>query len=224
MKNIKYVEVLEGIDVKMTEPEAANSKELKLCQMVKDEFQAVTLKEAFSSLHGINREVCLMILQHAVPSQAESIDKVSKLSLDKFRNINITKNYLDAIIKSGIASTDRGIVFLVGNTGVGKSSLANTLKAYIEEPSKNPSSILAGEGQNKDLLETQVLEVYKDMPFQQDQDYSIKLAPTGKGPILVDFIEERSSEAAAPESKTSVRIKLVDMGGHQEYYALGCFK
>ena len=215
-----FAEVLEEIDAAMADPDAENSKELKLCQIIKDEFQAATFQEAFSSLKGLNREVCLMILQQALPGQAEALVKISNLPLDKFESIDITKSYLDAIITSGIASdTDRGIVFLVGNTGVGKSSLANTLKAYIEEPSKNPRAILAGEGQHKDLLETQVLEVYKDMPFQQDQDYSVNLTPTGKGPILVDFIEEKSGGAAAVESKTSVRIKLVDMGGHQEYYA-----
>ena len=36
------------------------------------------------------------------------------------------------------------------------TSLANTLKAYIEQLSDNPTSILAGNGQYKDLIETQV--------------------------------------------------------------------
>ena len=68
-----------------------------------------------------------MILQQALPGQAEALDRISKRSLDKFKSIDITKSYLDAIITSGIASdTDRGIVFLVGNTGVGKSSLAQS--------------------------------------------------------------------------------------------------
>ena len=98
-----------------------------------------------------------MVLQQVLPRLAEDFKDVSRLPLDKFKSNFKIANYLDAVIKSGVAADiDHGIVFLVGNTGVGKTSLANTLKAYIEQLSDNPTSILAGTGQYKDLIETQV--------------------------------------------------------------------
>ena len=162
-----------------------------------------------------------MVLQQAVPSLAEAINKTSKLPLEKFRSKYKISNYLDAVIKSGIAANiDHGIVFLLGNTGVGKSSLANTLKAYIEKPSDNPSSILAGKGEHKDLLETQVLQVYEEVPFRQDEGLSIKVTSNEGGPDLVDFIEDAMTVTKkTEEDKKSIKIRLMDMGGHQEYYA-----
>ena len=139
------------------------------------------------------------------------------MPLKNFKSKAKISSYLDAVIKSGIAADiQHGIVFLVGNTGVGKSSLANTLKAYIENPTDNPRPILAGTGKYKDLLETQVLEVYNKVPFEQNQYQSVKQSKeTDSGPTLVDFVEEVSAEKVQA-SRKNVNIKLVDMGGHQE--------
>ena len=186
-----------------------------------EKFATQTLTEAFSSFQGIRKEVALMILQQALPDLSKDLRKISKLKLENFVDKNKISSYLDAIIKSGLAADiEHGIVFLVGNTGVGKSSLANTLKAYIENPSDNPDSILAGTGEHKHLLETQVLEVYNEVPFQQNQHQSVQLTEEPEsGLTLVDFVDEASSVAVSGVKK-NINIKLVDMGGHQEYYAL----
>ena len=84
---------------------------------------------------------------------------------------------------------EQGIVFLLGNTGVGKTSLTHTLKDFIEKPTDNPNSILAGIGQYKSLLETQVLEAYEDVPFRLNQKHSVKLTPSDGGPTLVDIVD-----------------------------------
>ena len=148
---------------------------------------------------------------------------MSHLHLENFTSNEKIVSYLDAIIKSGIAADiDHGIVFLVGNSGIGKTSLALTLKAYIENPTDSPCSKLAGIGECEDDLETQLSEVYKDVPFEQPQNLAVKLTPTKKGTkkgaTLVDFIKESSSDKTSA-NKNSVKIRLVDMGGHQEYYA-----
>ena len=208
--------ILKDIDDMMSNSNA--SHESKMCQMIKDEFKAESFFELFSSFQGIQREVGLMVLQQAVPSLAEAINKTSKLPLEKFRSKYKISNYLDAVIKSGVAANiDHGIVFLLGNTSVGKSSLVNTLKAYIEKPSDNPSSILAGKGEHKDLLETQVLQVYEEVPFQRDQGLSIKVTSSEEGPDLVDFVEDAlMGSEKTKEDKKSINIRLVDMGGHTE--------
>ena len=197
-----------------------NKKESNICQLMMEKFAAQTIAEAFSSFQGIQKEVALMILQQALPDLSNDLRKISKLKLGNFIDKNKISSYLDAIIKSGLAADiQHGIVFLVGNTGVGKSSLANTLKTYIENPSDNPCSILAGTGEHKHLLETQVLEVYNEVPFEQNQHQSVQLTEESEsGLTLVDFVDEASS-ATISGVKKKINIRLVDMGGHQEYYA-----
>ena len=163
-----------------------------------------------------------MVLQQMLPNLAEECAAESKLPLEKFRSNFKIVNYFDAVIKSGVAADiEHGIVFLVGNTGVGKTSLANTLKAYVENPSDNPSSILAGTGQHKNLIETQVLEVYKDVEFQQRQGLAVTLTSAHGQPCLVDLQEQETTGDGDPGTKKSIKIRLVDMGGHQEQ---GCKK
>ena len=163
-----------------------------------------------------------MVLQQMLPNLTEECAAESKLLLEKFRSNFKIVNYLDAVIKSGVAADiEHGIVFLVGNTGVGKTSLANTLKAYVENPSDNPSSILAGTGQYKNLIETQVLEVYKDVEFQQRQGLAVTLTSARGRPCLVDLQEQETTGDGDPGTKKSIKIRLVDMGGHQEQ---GCKK
>ena len=218
-KSDPFVEILERID-DMINKSYINQKESKMCQLMMEKFEAETLAEAFSSFQGIQKEAALMILQQALPDLSNELRKISKLKLENFKDKNNILSYLDAVIKSGIAADiQHGIVFLVGNTGVGKSSLAGTLKAYIENPSDSPHSILAGTGEHKHLLETQVLEVYNEIPFEQNQYQSVKLTEESEsGPTLVDFVDEVSSEEVSVRNK-NINIRLVDMGGHQEYYA-----
>ena len=100
--------------------------------MLMTEIRAESFVEAFSSFEGIQKEVALMVLQQVLPRLAEDFKDVSRLPLHKFKSNFKIANYHDAVIKSGVAADiDHGMVFLVGNTGVGKTSLANTLKAYI---------------------------------------------------------------------------------------------
>ena len=212
-----FQEILDEID-DMIAKSNVDKRESKMCQLMCDKFKAPTLAKAFSQFEGIRKEVALMILQQALPKLTSELRMVSNLKVTNFNNLNKIASYLDALVKTGIAAdTQQGIVFLVGNTGVGKSSLANTLKAYIEAPSQKPTSILTGSKKHKHLIETQILEVYKDIQCQQDSRLSIKLVDEPEsGPTLVEFVEE--TDTMKTSRSKNVNIRLVDMGGHQEYY------
>ena len=53
------------------------------------------------------------------------------------------QNFITALIKSGVAAeVERGLIFVVGNSGVGKTSLVNTLDHFVKNPTENPESKL----------------------------------------------------------------------------------
>ena len=143
-----FKQLLESIDG--ANEKSANSTQAIMCSVIKSKFQAKTMTEVFSSFTGVQKEVCLMILLQVFPNLADDLNSLSKLSLQNFKLNSQIESYLDAVIKSGIAAdVDQGIVFLLGNTGVGKTSLTHTLKDFIEKPTDNPKSILAGIGEYK---------------------------------------------------------------------------
>ena len=81
--------------------------------------------------------------------------------------------YLNALIKSGVAAdVERGVVYVMGNTSVGKTSLVNTLKHYIENPTEEPVPILA-QKDNK-LIETKVLEIYSDVNLRGSRELDVE--------------------------------------------------
>ena len=66
--------------------------------------------------------------------------------------------YLEDLKKYGAAAgRKRGTVYVMGNTGAGKSSLVNTFQEYVNNPSEQPSSKLTGK--SVELLQTQILEL-----------------------------------------------------------------
>ena len=102
-------------------------------------------------------------------------------------------------------------------TGVGKSSLVRTLKDYIDHPSERPQSILSGV--HSELLETQVMELYESKIDPEETAFSIDLDPSSKRPTLINF-KANSEDSKTPSSgEKSLKIKVVDMGGHHEYYS-----
>ena len=80
----------------------------------------------------------------------------------------------------------------------------------------NPEPVLADE--TNGLKETQVLEYYDKIKLQHSKKLSVSLT-TGKNKTeLIEFVEDKSRGAEMKEG-TQLNMKLVDMGGHQEYYA-----
>ena len=62
-------------------------------------------------------------------------------------------NFTEAVVNSGLAAdVERGLAFVLGNIGVGKSSVVNTLKRFTENPKEDPIPVLSKD--HHDLLET----------------------------------------------------------------------
>ena len=106
-----------------------------------------------------------MILHMAFPRfSADYLD----ISTNPLRNLDTPASlvlYLEDLKKYGTAAgRKRGTIYVLGNTGAGKSSLVNTFQEYVNNPSKQPSSKLTGD--REELLETQILELSGDLNLE----------------------------------------------------------
>ena len=142
-----------------------------------------------------------------VPDFAKSLDALVHIPLNKFSHPKEVLTFTEALIESGMATqVDRGLVFVLGNTSIGKTSLVNTFKSFVENPMNDrPSSVLTKQGDS--LIETQVLEVYEGLSLKQKKIFNIKTTCTT--PVFVNL--EESPQSALEES-IGLQLRIVDMG------------
>ena len=204
--------ILQEADQLLRAPEKANLS--SQCQQL---FGGTSYTEVFKNFAGNQRKFCLMVLSQLFPQLSEKIEANFKINLELFTSPMALLHYFDALITSGVTeNVDRGVVFVLGNTRVGKSSFVNTLSNFLQNPMEEPEPVLA-DSDNK-LLETQVLEIYDAKKFQHIKKLSVILKKDGSKTELINF-EEDNTPTEESDKAAQLNIKLVDMGGHQEYYA-----
>ena len=146
-------------------------------------------------------------LVEMVPDFAKALDALVHIPLDRFSNPKEVLTFTDALIESGIASqVERGLVFVLGNTNIGKTSLVNTFKNFVESPYDEPTSVLTEEDDN--LIETQVLEVYDGLSLKQNKTFEVKTS--GDSPVLVKL--EESIHSDLDRQGQGLQLRIVDLG------------
>ena len=146
----------------------------------------------------------------AIPDFGKALDSLETIPLDRFSNPKEVLTFVDALIDSGIAAqVERGLIFVLGNTNTGKTSLVNTFKTFVESPSKEPTSVLTKPGD--DLIETQVLEVYDNLSLKQEKTFKVGLSSNSAAPTLVR-IEEVAVAAVKEGKREGLQLKIVDLG------------
>ena len=142
----------------------------------------------------------------AIPDFEKALDSLETIPLERFSNPKEVLIFTEALIESGIAAqVERGLIFVLGNTNTGKTSLVNTFKSYVESPSKEPTSKLTKP--NDDLIETQVLELYDNLSLNQQKPFKVSRS-TSSAPTLVKLEEAEE----APEKQEGLQLKIVDLG------------
>ena len=145
-----------------------------------------------------------------IPDFEKALDSLETIPLDRFSNPAEVLTFVDALINSGIAAqVERGLIFVLGNTNTGKTSLVNTFKSFVESPSKEPTSVLTKPGD--DLIETQVLEVYDNLLLEQQKTIKVGLSSNSSAPTLVN-LEEAQVAATNSSKKERLKLKIVDLG------------
>ena len=145
-----------------------------------------------------------------IPDFGKALDSLGIIPLDRFSNPKEVLIFVDALIDSGIAAqVERGLIFVLGNTNTGKTSLVNTFKSFVESPSKEPTAVLTKPGD--DLIETQVLEVYDNLSLEQEKTFKVGLSSNSAALTLVR-IEEVAVATVKEGKREGLQLKIVDLG------------
>ena len=193
---------------------SSNKEVTAACEVLKSKFGSSSMVEALGSLTGLQQQAALMLMNLLMPEMAASLASLATVPLHNFTTSKKVVTYLEALIDSGVAAEmERGLAFVLGNTGAGKTSLVNTLQEFVTNPTNSPQAWLTEE--HTDKLETQVMEVYDGFNLKNNKKLCVEVE--GDKPGLVQFREQLDAALASDRAKQCV-IRMLDIGGHQEYY------
>jgi GTPase SAR1 family protein len=165
--------------------------------------EAASMESLLQTISGVEKAITMMVIHLCCPELRTECQLISDIPLAGFRSIERIKQYSESIIQFGLSKEMRGRVFILGNTGTGKSSLALTLK--------NDERFLTGDKGNEHLLATKVLEVIPDLKFKTKIHHFQEKCDAG-------CITISPKEASQQVEESELNISVYDFGGHQEYF------
>ena len=183
----------------------------RIVEMFKDTLRE---SEAISAPKRLLQQMILAILNLLYPKEIVQLAAELNIPLLGFKTADEVVSYLDAVIRSG-TSVDKksGTVFLMGNTGVGKSSLANTFARYLRSPKDIPTPVLTQD--NPDLLFTRVMQPYDGLSINKTRDLSVQveeLTPSVKLVKLESNLPVKMEESNLPVGKIQlIKTKLASL-------------
>ena len=143
-----------------------------------------------------------------IPDFEKALMALKHLPLNRLSSPREVLTFVEALIESGIASqSDKGLVFVLGNTNCGKTSLVNTFKNFVDNPSTHLRSVLTQPGDS--LIETQVLEVYDSFSEKPEMAYKVELGTSSSEPVVVALEEQKNT---VTKDAASLQLKIVDLG------------
>ena len=101
---------------------------LKSCDSFK------TLFNEFSSTSDMEKDIALMIINQICQTEElkGEIQKQTEVQLESFESLDAVILYLDDLLLSGAYEEAKSMLFVMGNTSAGKSSMIRTLQEYTK--------------------------------------------------------------------------------------------
>ena len=137
-----------------------NDSAQNLCQNLIECMEEKSVETLFKKITGVQKAIFLMILHLCCPDLRTECESISEIPLAGFNTLTRIQEYARNIMEFGVSTETRGRIFILGNTGTGKTSLARTLK------NKDMQSFLTGDPANKHLEKTKILEIHPDLKLK----------------------------------------------------------
>ena len=119
--------------LKQTE-ETKFNKGLKEILRIKSSDSFKILFDEFSSTSDMEKDIALMIINQICQTEElkQEIQKQTHVRLESFESLEAVILYIDALLMSGAHEEAKTMLFVMGNTSAGKSSMIRTLKEYTK--------------------------------------------------------------------------------------------
>ena len=185
--------------------------------------EAKSFTELFSKLHDtIQRDIVLTMLYllPTPPKIRQYVQEQTELNLADFKSMKDVLLYIDAMASSGASQEAKATVCVLGNTSVGKSSLTRTLQDYCNNPTKEPKSCLTGDPENKEFIETKVLQIVDKVELKPSSIPTLdikQVAKSSKSFTISSSSKKNDEEQEESNNPESIIMTFIDFGGHSEY-------
>ena len=168
-----------------------------------------------SDVSNTVKDVALFILFMKSQDSAlkDEIRKRVAMPVDSFTSYEDISLYISGLLTSGVDETLRAMIFIVGNTKVGKTSTMRTMQRFCQGVPKEDMPFLTDDPENHEYFETQVLEVINDVVMKDSGDEEVALLDF-KDIKMARFRKKQSNSTMASE----VVVNVYDAGGQKEYF------
>jgi len=181
-------------------------------EMVKDIFRDLDCN-SFAKVRRRNRvikDIILLIfkleLSNSHDKLKRNIENVFKISVKNFEELS---SYIDALKNSGIEEKGRGMLTILGNSSVGKTSLSKTVQNYCKDKSRDEISFLTGAAGNSCFLETEIVDVIANVEMKARSDFELNIHR---------FRDRNPHQDCIERGTTDMLVNISDVGGHLAYY------
>ena len=172
-------------------------------------FGGKSLSEVLEEENSRIIQPCLLAaLTVFLPNLREEIQGLTSTPLGETQEE--VNSYLEALIKSGVATdAHREMLYLLGNTGTGKTSLTETYKAFFNRPEKIPEPFLTED--HPQLQNTKIADIHGDTILPKILSEMIHQRTDNNNNVLLISFESSPNE----QELEKAFLKIVDFGGHQ---------
>ena len=167
------------------------------------------------AIHDTVKNTALIMLHLSCPSNEakENIKKLASVPVEHFKSREDLHFYIDSILISGVDKTVRGMLCVLGNTDVGKTSLMRAVKQFSEKGCVSETT-LTGDPKNHQFLKTEVLDVISNVTMKVTTDEDVSLESNSSDVLIARFNKTKGNPLGSKELKASV----YDFAGHSEYF------
>ena len=175
-------------------------------------FKEEKMESLLEKVSGVEKVLNLMFIHLLFPKLRKECEALSDIPLATFTSIQKIDTYLQDILHFGTSDEKRGRIFVMGNTGTGKTSFVKTFEKYSKDPEKKkPESFLTED--HKEFEKTEVLDVIKNLKLTTSSNVS-----TESKKINNQFEMIYIKENTANNKNNAININIMDFGGHTEYH------